>query len=60
MICGFIAEHNCAQEIISDKNSVILSQKLTCLTLLAGLNNLENLKFVALPPQTFSDSFTNF
>lgn len=60
MISGFIAEPNCGREIVGDKNfSVILSQKLTCLTLLASLNNLQNLKFVVLPLPMLSDSFTN-
>lgn len=59
MISGFIAEPNCGREIVGDKNpSVISSQKLTCL-LLAGLNNLQNLKFVVLPLPMLSDSFTN-
>jgi hypothetical protein len=60
MISGFIAELNCGQGIIGDKNpSVISSQKLTCLTRVTGLNNLQNLKSVVLPLPMLSDSFTN-
>ena len=58
MISGFIAEPNCGQDIVGDKDpSVISSQKLTCL-LVAGLNNLQNLTFVVLPLPMLSDSFT--
>lgn len=60
MISDFIAEPNCGQEIIGDINpSVISSQKLTCLTLLTGLHNLQSLKFVVLPLLILSDSFTH-
>jgi len=60
MISGFTDEPNCRQEIVGDKNpSIISSQKLPCLTLVTGLNNLQNLKFVVLPLPMLSDSFTN-